>query len=117
MTAATRRQPINVALPPEGVFVLESHHGPGFRMRPERHDFLELFYVLHGRGAFFIDGEGHPCRRADLVAVPAGRLHRIEDDAAEPLSLYGVCVAPQVWRAEPDLVERLPAGRLPVGRA
>ncbi|MFO0809988.1 MAG: AraC family transcriptional regulator [Gemmataceae bacterium] len=114
---ATRRRPIDVALPPEGVFVLESHHGPGFRMKPERHDFLELFYVLHGRGAFHIDGGEYPCRRGDLVAVPVGLLHHIEDDPDEPLSLYGVCVAPRVWEAEPDVVARLPAGRQPVGRS
>jgi AraC family L-rhamnose operon regulatory protein RhaS len=113
---ATRR-PIAVALPADGVFVLESHHAPGFRMPPQRHDFLELFYVLGGAGAFVLDGRTCPCHAGDLVAVPALCVHHIADDPAAPLALYGVCVAPRVWAAEPGLLDRLPVGRLTVGRA
>jgi AraC-like DNA-binding protein/mannose-6-phosphate isomerase-like protein (cupin superfamily) len=108
-------QPITVALPPEGVFVFESHHRPGFRMAEERHNFLELFYVLEGAGTFHIAGRACPCRPRDLVAVPPGLVHRIEDNPSGPLALYGIAVAPSVWRDEPGLLDRLPAERLPVG--
>ncbi|HEY1378609.1 MAG TPA: AraC family transcriptional regulator [Gemmataceae bacterium] len=116
MGASHQHRPIDVTLPADGVFVLESHHAPGFQMAPQRHDFLELFYVLSGAGAFHVDGRVHPCRAGDLVAVPAGRDHHIADDPAAPLALYGICVAPAVWRAEPELLAALPAGRLSVGR-
>jgi AraC-like DNA-binding protein/mannose-6-phosphate isomerase-like protein (cupin superfamily) len=109
------RRPIPVALPPDGVFVFESHHRPGFRMAGEAHDFLELFYVLEGSGSFLIAGRTCPCRRGDLVAVPPGMTHRIVDEPARPLAVYGIAVAPHVWRGEPDLCDRLPADRLPVG--
>jgi AraC family L-rhamnose operon regulatory protein RhaS len=48
------------------------------------------------------------------VAIPAGHLHRIDDDPVEPLWLYGMCVAPEVWRHEPRLLDGLPAGKLPM---
>jgi AraC family L-rhamnose operon regulatory protein RhaS len=109
-----RHRPIEVTLPPHGVFVLESRHAPGFRMASQRHDFLEIFYVLDGAGAFHIDGRTHPCRKGDVVVVPAGRTHRLEDDSAKPLELYGICVAPRVWQTEPSLLDGLTAGPLPV---
>ncbi|HXG10399.1 MAG TPA: AraC family transcriptional regulator [Gemmataceae bacterium] len=109
-----RRQPIEVTLPPHGVFVLESHHAPGFRMTSQRHAFLEIFYVLDGAGAFHIDGKTYPCRKDDVVVVPVAQAHHLEDDPARPLELFGICVAPQVWQHEPSLVDDLPPGPLPV---
>jgi AraC family L-rhamnose operon regulatory protein RhaS len=113
MDANFRRRPILVSLPDYGVFMLESYHGPGFLMKEEQHDFLEVFYVLSGSGTFHIEGSPHRCDRADVVVVPPGRRHRIEDDPTGPLALYGICVRPQVWGREP-LLDELPAGRLPV---
>jgi AraC family L-rhamnose operon regulatory protein RhaS len=111
----SRRRPIDVTLPPYGVFVLESHHAPDFRMAVQCHTFLEVFYILGGAGAFHIDGATHPCRENDIVVVPAGQTHQIEDDPSAPLALYGICVAPEVWRHEPSLLDVVPAGRLAVG--
>lgn len=111
-----QRRPVDVALPAHGVFVLESHHAPDFRMTAQCHDFLEIFYVLKGTGVFRIDGRRHPAHRGDILIVPSGRIHVIEDDPAEPLALYGICIAPQVWRHEPALIEFLPAGRLPTSK-
>jgi AraC-like DNA-binding protein/mannose-6-phosphate isomerase-like protein (cupin superfamily) len=109
-----QRRPVEVVLPPHGVFVLESHHAPDFRMNAQCHEFLELFYVLKGNGVFVIEGRRHPAQGGDIVIVPAGDVHRIEDDPAEPLALYGICIAPQVWRHEPALLQHLPAGLLAV---
>lgn len=108
-------RPIPVALPPDGVFVFESHHRVGFSMPAERHDFHELFYVLDGGGAFHLAGTASSCSRGGLVFVPAGLSHRIEDGPGTPLALYGIAVAPAVCRAEPGLFDRVPPGRLPVG--
>ncbi|HEY7330863.1 MAG TPA: AraC family transcriptional regulator [Gemmataceae bacterium] len=108
-----QRRPVEVALPAHGVFVLESHHAPDFRMTAQCHDFLEVFYVLKGTGVFRIDGHRHAARHGDILIVPSGRVHVIEDDPSDPLALYGICIAPQVWRHEPALLEHLPVGRLP----
>jgi AraC family L-rhamnose operon regulatory protein RhaS len=109
-----RRRPVEVRLPASGVFVLESHHGPGFKMPASSHDFLEVFYVLRGTGRFTIEGRSHPCHDGDVVVIPVGHVHRIEDDPASPLSLYGFCVAPHVWGHEPDLLDSLHGGILPM---
>lgn len=109
-----RERPVEVVMPPHGIFLLESHHASTFRMEASTHEFLELFYVIDGTGSFLIDGQAHPCRAGDVMSVPAGRVHQIADAPARPLSLYGICVAPQVWGHEPTLAELLPAGRLSV---
>ncbi|MCI0378677.1 MAG: AraC family transcriptional regulator [Gemmataceae bacterium] len=111
-----QRRPIEVTLASYGVFVLESHHAPGFRMAAQRHDFLEIFYVLEGSGTFFIDGQPHACHQRDIVVVPVGAVHRIEDNPASPLALYGICITPRVWQHETALADHLCAGRLPIGK-
>ncbi len=116
MSATHQQRPVEVTLPPHGVFVLESHHAPGFRMAAQYHDFLEIFYVLGGSGTFHLDGQPRRCRRGDIVVVPPGQVHRIEDDAAAQLALYGICVAPAAWRHEPALLGHLPAGPLRVSK-
>jgi len=110
MPLAKRQQPVEVTLPAYGVFLLESHHAPEFRMVEQSHPFLELFFVLSGSGEFRIGGDVHRCRRNDLVIVPPRQEHVIHDDAAGPLSLYAVCVAESVARHEADLFRHLPAG-------
>ncbi len=117
MDRTYRRRPIEVALPACGVFALESRHGPGFRMASQRHDFLEVFYVLDGAGAFHLEGTPHPCRKGDVVVVPPGWTHRLEDDPARPLALYGICVAPRVLAVEPTLMDQLKPGPRSVGAA
>jgi AraC family L-rhamnose operon regulatory protein RhaS len=86
-------------------------------MAEQCHDFLEIFYVLEGTGVFHLDGHPHACRKGDLIVVPMGQVHRIEDHPATPLALYGICVAPQVWQHEPALLHHLSGGRLPISRA
>jgi AraC family L-rhamnose operon regulatory protein RhaS len=109
-----RGQPVEVALPGYGVFVLESQHSPDFRMPDEQHSFLEIFLVIRGSGEFVVNGAANPCGGGDVVAVPPGMPHRIADRPGDPLSLYGLCVAGECWRHEAGLVAGLPAGRLAV---
>jgi AraC family L-rhamnose operon regulatory protein RhaS len=109
-------RPVEVSLPGHGVFVLESRHALGFRMTAQCHDFMEIFYVLEGAGVFHLGGRAYPCRREDILVVPAKQVHRIEDDPSAPLALYGICVGPSVWHHEPALLDHLPVGRLPVGK-
>lgn len=109
-----QHQPVAVQLPAHGVFVLESHHAPDFRMAEQRHDFLELFYVLDGEGVFHIDGRPHACRSGDLMVIPVGQRHHIQDTPETPLALYGICVGRSVWQIEPDLLDHLRGGCSPV---
>ncbi len=116
MEQSYQRRPVEVALPPHGVFVLESHHAPDFRMSAQCHDFMEIFYVLKGIGVFGIDDRRHPAQAGDILFVPTGRVHRIEDNPSEPLALYGICIAPAVLRHEPTLLQHLPPGLLPTSK-
>ncbi len=93
---APRLRPVEVALPPLGVFVLESRHDDGFRMEPSRHAFWELFFVLAGAGEFVLDGETLPCAEEDVIVVPPGVRHQILDQPGRPLSLYALCLAPEL---------------------
>ncbi len=89
-------RPITVQLPASGVFVLESHHTRGFRMEPVSHGYLKLIQPFAGAGWLVRAGLRTPLRPGDVVLVPAGERHHIEDDGARPLSLYALCIAPQL---------------------
>jgi AraC family L-rhamnose operon regulatory protein RhaS len=117
MPAPKRQAPIEVTLPAYGVYLLESHHAPSFRMAPQAHAFLELFFVHSGSGAFQIAGQEHACQRNDVVVVPPRQAHTIVDNPAHPLTLYAVCVASTVVRHEPAIFERLPVGRVRIGKS
>lgn len=95
------RQPIDVRFPSCGVFVLESHHARGFRMEPVRHSFLKLIHPFSGAGWLERAGSRVPLRPGDVVLVPAGARHHIEDDGARPLALYALCLAPRVFSPLP----------------
>ncbi len=95
------RQPIDVRFPSCGVFVLESHHARGFRMEPVQHAFMKLIHPFSGAGWLVRPGAKVPLRPGDLVVVPAGARHHIEDDGARPLSLYALCLAPRVFSPLP----------------
>lgn len=95
------RRPITVQFPACGVFVLESHHARGFRMEPVRHDFLKIVQPFSGAGWLVRGGARVPLRGGDVVLVPAGERHHVEDDGRRPLSLYALCVAPRPFGALP----------------
>lgn len=113
MTAKTNLQPATVAMPAWGVCVFESHHASAFRMEVSRHPALEVFYVLDGKGTFELEGRPVACACGDVVIVPVDHRHRIQDNPRTPFSLYGVRIAPDVWRNDPEIAHHLSAGRLP----
>ena len=86
-------QPVAVRIPPCGVFVLESRHERGFRMSPMQHDFVKLVLPFSGRGWLVRRHTRILLQAGDVVVVPPGESHHLEDDGARPLSLYALCVA------------------------
>lgn len=96
-TPQTTRVPLAHEFPAWGVDVFESHHADDWRMDLTRHDFLKLVYVLQGAGAYVTaTGERTDLRRGDLVIVPVGLEHRLEDAAGQPMSLYVVSVRTEI---------------------
>ncbi|QDV69931.1 Arabinose operon regulatory protein [Rosistilla carotiformis] len=90
-------RPVEVTIPAWGVFVLESHHAADFQMEPSRHPFLEIFHVMQGRGTIRIGKRQVACQADDTVIIPPGDEHSIVDDPQDPLSIYGVCIATQLY--------------------
>ncbi len=86
-------QPVAVRFPSCGVFVLESRHERGFRMAAVQHDFVKLVQPISGRGWLVRRHARLALQTGDVVLVPAGEKHHIEDDGSRPLSLYALCVA------------------------
>jgi AraC family L-rhamnose operon regulatory protein RhaS len=81
-------------------------------MEVAQHEAIEVFYVLDGAGAFELAGHKEPCSAGDVVVVTRNLPHRITDDPAQPLSLHGVRIRPDVWRNDPNLERLLPSGKL-----
>lgn len=52
---------------------------------PHTHHFSELFYVINGKGGFYIDGKTHPISSNDLVIIPPNTEHTEQSYNAEPL--------------------------------
>ena len=102
MPPSQRLQPVHVDLPAHGVFVLESVHGSGFRMEASAHEFWELFFVMAGEGVIELDGNRIPCAGDDVIIVPPGTVHRIEDQPGRPLALYALCLSPAWMALDPD---------------
>lgn len=99
------KKPIDVVFPAAGIFVLESRHDRMFRMADTTHDFLKVLYVFSGEGRLVRGRESAGLRPGDIVLVPAGCVHRIED--VRPLSLYAVCVQARVLAAQPGSAREL----------
>nr|VFK12819.1 MAG: Mannose-6-phosphate isomerase, cupin superfamily [Candidatus Kentron sp. LPFa] len=55
----------------------------------------EYYYVLHGEGSIYLDGEIHAIEKGDLVTIPPGTVHNaIERDG--PLEVMVVEVPPAI---------------------
>lgn len=100
-------RPIAVTFPSSGVFVLESHHTRGFRMPATRHNFLKIVQPFAGKGWLVRGDLREPLHPGDVVLIPSGEQHFIEDDGPRPLSLYALCIAPRMsGPALPDVKYR-----------
>ncbi len=95
------RQPLTVNFPACGVWAGESRHERGFVMPEVAHDFVKLLYAFGGQGWIERGGCRSPFHAGDVVLVPAGCLHRLEDVPRRPLSLYVVCLRREVVAALP----------------
>jgi AraC-like DNA-binding protein len=105
--AARASRPVRPEFPPWGIFILESHHASGFRMPETAHDFFKIMLVLDGAGQIVAPASRHPIHKGDVVAVPAGFRHRIEDDPRHPLALIVLCIQNPVLAAARDVEVRL----------
>jgi AraC-like DNA-binding protein len=80
---------MTVCFPRAGILALESRHARGFVMQPTKHDYLKALLVFSGEGTLLGQGWEQPLKVGDVVVIPPGCEHWIED--RQPLSLYVLC--------------------------
>src|ERR1051326_7184529 len=79
--SAIRNQSLAEARVPVGASTLEHYHP-----RTE-----EIYYITHGSGRMWIDGELKDGRAGDAIAIPPGNRHKIWNTGAEILRLLCCC--------------------------
>jgi AraC-like DNA-binding protein len=99
-------------IPPWGVAVIESHHAVGFEMTERQHPFLKILFIQEGAGHVHLGRQVVDCREGDIVVVPIGRKNWIEDSPDQPISVYVLCIMPEVWAMDRMLVKHVPVGRV-----
>jgi AraC-like DNA-binding protein len=87
-------KPIEVCIPPCGVYICESIHGPDFQMACRTDPFHKLIFVYKGTTTYSDHRPAHSVGLAegDMVLVPAGRTHGLED--IKPTTLFLLCLDP-----------------------
>ncbi len=69
----------------------------------------EIYYITHGTGRIFIEGEQHEVRPGDAIAIRPGQRHKLVNTGAEPLRLL-CCCAPGYEHEDTVLSEEHPLG-------
>jgi AraC family L-rhamnose operon regulatory protein RhaS len=65
-----------------------------------RDAFPKLILIFEGQGAFHLQGRTYGLRAPVLISVPEGTEHRLEDNPADPLTLYALCLRRKVFPSQ-----------------
>ena len=96
--------PVEPVFAKTGVAVIESHHSAEFFMDWRKDAFPKWILIFEGQGAFHLRGRTHQLRAPVLISVPECTEHRLEDNPADPLTLYALCLRRKVFPSQ-DLLE------------
>jgi quercetin dioxygenase-like cupin family protein len=84
--------------PAEGAEVFHMRHfevQPGGHTPHHAHDYEHEVLILKGRGTVKSEQGDRPCRRGDVVWIPANEKHQFQNAADEPLEFICLIPAPQ----------------------
>jgi mannose-6-phosphate isomerase-like protein (cupin superfamily) len=84
----------------QGVSLARASLSPGAATTPHRLDFLEIYYVLRGRGVVHHGGEAQEVEPESCVHLPPGAVQWVENTGEEDLVF--LCVCHPAWRAGGD---------------
>ncbi|MDQ8188420.1 helix-turn-helix domain-containing protein [Pelagicoccus sp. SDUM812002] len=87
-----RSIPMGVPMPAEGIYILESHHSPSFRMAKGSWPFHKICWVPVGRGFLEFEDGRVVLGTNSFAVIPMGYEHRFVDDPSEPMTLIIACV-------------------------
>jgi AraC-like DNA-binding protein len=93
-------RPVEPVFGANGVAVIESHHSAEFFMDWRKDAFPKWILIFEGQGAFHLRGITHELRAPVLISVPEGTEHRLEDNPADPLTLYALCLRRKVFPSQ-----------------
>jgi AraC family L-rhamnose operon regulatory protein RhaS len=93
-------RPVEPVFGVNGVAVIESHHSTRFFMDWRKDAFPKWILIFEGQGAFHLRDRTHQLRAPVLISVPEGTEHRLEDNPADPLTLYALCLRRKVFPSQ-----------------
>jgi mannose-6-phosphate isomerase-like protein (cupin superfamily) len=65
----------------------------------------EIYYITHGAGKIFIEGETREVRAGDAIAIPPGLKHKLWNTGGETLRLL-CCCAPAYEHSDTVMTEK-----------
>ncbi len=82
--------PVEVSIPPYGVYIAESQHERNFTMEPMENDYIKIYFILDGITDLHIRDTVVELSPGSVFVVPPGYEHYLKDreDSSTPLSLY-----------------------------
>jgi len=83
-----------------GVSLSRASLPPGGATKPHRLDFLEIYYVLRGRGVMHVDDHSQAIGPESCVHLPSGAVQWVENTGSDDLVF--LCICHPAWRAEGD---------------
>lgn len=63
------------------------------------HEFCELYYFIHGKGVFRIEGTRYPLHPGDLLIMRRAEAHRLEIEPSEPYERISIHFDPAMFDA------------------
>ncbi len=107
----TSSSPFIHKFPAWGVDVVESHHAEDWRMDPVRHDFLKIVFLGSGQGFLVYPQKSRlPARQGNLLVIPAGCEHTLEDGPNTPTNLYVISIRREIFEVAALDPSLLPTG-------
>ena len=77
-------------LPARLLYVTHSSYDQGWHSSQHSHDFIELFYIVQGKGSFIVSNQEHHVEKNDLVIINPNINHTeksSDDDSMEYITL------------------------------
>lgn len=73
---------------------------PGKITKPHKLKTAEVYYIMQGSGAMYIDGETSKVKKGDAIYIPPHAVQYIKNTGAEDLVF--LCIVDPAWRKEDE---------------
>lgn len=66
------------------------------------HDEFEMIYILKGKGIFFVNGFKNVCQAGDLIIVPPGSIHSIDQNQNDFVEYFNIIFSLSLLEENPE---------------